>query len=40
MSVEEKQNQKAGQPESKAKIEPVIRKDRQLKYTWKYFKDI
>ena len=33
MSVEEKQNQKAGQPESKAKIEPVIRKDRQLKYT-------
>ena len=33
MSMEEKQNQNAGQPENKAKIEPVIRKDRQLKYT-------
>ena len=32
MSMEEKQNQNAGQPENKAKIEPVIRKDRQLKY--------
>ena len=30
MSMEEKQNQNAGQPENKAKIEPVIRKDRQL----------
>ena len=34
MSMEEKQNQNAGQPENKAKIEPVIRKNR------KYFKDI
>ena len=33
MNMEEKQNQNAGQPENKAKIEPVIRKDRQLKYT-------
>ena len=27
MSMEEKQNQNAGQPENKAKIEPVIRKE-------------
>ena len=31
MSMEEKQNQNAGQPVNKAKIEPVIRKDRQLR---------
>lgn len=33
MSMEEIQNQNAGQMENEAKIEPVIRKDRQLKYT-------
>ena len=33
MSMEETQNQNAGQMENGAKIEPVIRKDRQLKYT-------
>ena len=33
MSMEEKQNQNAGQPENKAKIEPVIRKDRPMNYT-------
>ena len=31
MSMEETQNQNAGQMENGAKIEPVIRKDRQLK---------
>lgn len=40
MSMEEKQNQNAGQPENKAKIEPVIRKDQPAEIYRKYFKDI
>ena len=40
MSMEETQNQNAGQMENGAKIEPVIRKERQLKYTGNILKII